>query len=313
MRVLYILAMILCVSLQAQDVTTVKATDKAISDNLDLEAVASVFGESKDLEDFEKRLNDPKTQLSNLDLNADGEVDYLRVLETSKNKTHVVTIQAVTGKNEYQDVAVIDVDKDSGDEAQVQVVGDVFMYGPNYIVTTVYVRPPVIWVWFWGSLYRPWRSPYYWGNYPRYYKPWRPYPVSRYQKNVNVHINVNNTYNRTTVRNNNTAVTLQNQSGRNDVAAKNSSKAAKTSGRSTGKKVQDDWQTQAAKKDKKGTVKPTKEKVSKNKSKAKSTAKPAGKPGTKPTAKPSKKPAAKPATKPKAKTVKRAKGRGRGH
>ena len=39
----------------AQDVTTVKATDATISKNLDLKAVASVFGESKDLEDFEKQ------------------------------------------------------------------------------------------------------------------------------------------------------------------------------------------------------------------------------------------------------------------
>ena len=66
---------------QAQDKTTVEATSSDISENLDLEAVASVFGESKDLEEFEKKLNDPKTQISNLDLNEDGEVDYLRVLE----------------------------------------------------------------------------------------------------------------------------------------------------------------------------------------------------------------------------------------
>lgn len=271
--------------LQAQDVTTVKTTDPDISKNLDLEAVASVFGESKDLEDFEKRLNDPKTQLSNLDLNADGEVDYLRVIETSKNKTHLVTIQAVTGKNEYQDVAVIDVDKDSGDQGQVQVVGDVFMYGPNYIITTVYVRPPVIWVWFLGSAYRPWRSPYYWRSYPRYYKPWRPYPVTRYQKNVNVNINVNNTYNKTTVRKNTTAVALQNQSRRNDFGAKN-----KSTSKASGKKVQDNWGTQSAKNSKKGTLKPNTTKASKPSVKAKSKAKPTKTPKAKHRAKAVKKP-----------------------
>jgi len=278
--------------LQAQDVTTVTTTDPDISKNLDLKAVASVFGASKDLEDFEKRLNDPKTQLSNLDLNADGEVDYLRVIETSKNKTHLVTIQAVIGDNKFQDVAVIDVDKDSGDEAQVQVVGDVFMYGPNYIITTVYVRPPVIWVWFWGPAYRPWRSPYYWRSYPRYYTPWRPYPVSRYQKNVNVNINVNNTYNRTTVRKNTTAVSLQNQSRRNDFGAKNKSVTPKSTSKATGKKVQDNWETQATKNSKKGALKPNTTKTTKT---PKANAK------------------VKPTVKPKAKAVKKPKGRGRGH
>lgn len=208
-------------NLYAQDVTTVEAKDTDISDNLDLEAVASLFGDSKNLEEFEKKLNDPKTQISNLDLNKDGEVDYLRVVETSKDKTHLVTIQAVIEKDQYQDVATIDVEKDSKGETQVQVVGDVYMYGPGYIVEPVYVHPPVIFVFFWGPLYSPWYSPFYWGYYPPYYHPWRPYPVHRYQRNVNVHINVNNSYNYTDVRTSSTSMELQKESRRNDFEAKN--------------------------------------------------------------------------------------------
>ena len=63
-----------------QDVTTITVKSEDISDTMDLEAVASIFEASKDLENFEKRLNDPKTQVSNLDLNNDGEVDYLRII-----------------------------------------------------------------------------------------------------------------------------------------------------------------------------------------------------------------------------------------
>ncbi len=205
-----VIALILFVSnFYAQDVTTVEATDSDISENLDLEAVASVFGESEDLEDFEKKLNDPESQISNLDLNEDGEVDYLRVIESSADETHLVTIQAVIEKEKYQDVAVIDVEKDSEGETEVQVVGDVYMYGPDYIITPVYVHPPVVVVWFWGPYYNPWRSPYYWGYYPPYYRPWKPYPTPRYRTNVHVHVNVNNSYNRTTVRKSNTSVELQ--------------------------------------------------------------------------------------------------------
>ena len=119
----------------SQDVTTITASNDDISDNLDLEAVASIFGESKDLEDFEKRLNDPKTQISNLDLNNDGEVDYLRVMETSEKNVHSISIQAIIGKDQYQEVAVIDVEKDAKGSTQVQVVGNVNMYGPNYYIT----------------------------------------------------------------------------------------------------------------------------------------------------------------------------------
>ncbi len=212
-------------SVHAQDVTTVEATGSDISENLDLEAVASLFGEAENLEDFENKLNDPDTQISNLDLNEDNEVDYLRVVETSKNVTHFVTIQAVIGKDQYQDVATIEVEKDSQGETQIQVVGDVYMYGPNYIIEPVYVRPPVIFIWFWGPHYNPWRSPFYWGHYPRHYHPWHPHPPHVYRRNVHVHVNVNHTYRHTTIRKSSTSVELQKKSRRNDYGVKHEDKS----------------------------------------------------------------------------------------
>jgi len=257
----------------AQDTTTIEAKNDDISENLDLEAVASVFGEAEDLEDFEKRLNDPEAQLTNLDLNSDGEVDYLRAMETVKGETHHVAIQAVVGEDQFQDVATIEVEKDSSGETQVQVVGDVYMYGPSYICEPIYVRPPPIFVIFWTPFYNPWRSPCYWGFYPPYYRPWRPYPTRTYRTNVNVNINVNNTYNYTSVRKSKTSVELQQKNRRNDFEKKNPDttfakrnpgvenrqqlgKETKNSGKpdqkdmrsgenSTGQKVQDDWKPAA--------------------------------------------------------------------
>ncbi|GAB1309517.1 hypothetical protein KH5_22000 [Urechidicola sp. KH5] len=209
----------------AQDTTTVTAKNSDISDNLDLQAVAAVFGESKDLEDFEKKLNDPETQLSNLDLNEDGEVDYIRVVDNSKGNTKTVTLQVVIGKDQYQDVAVIDVVKDKSGDTQIQVVGDVYMYGPNYIIEPVYVAPPVIFTWFWVS-YRFWVSPYYWGFYPPYYRPWRPYPPHIYRSNVSVNININrNNYNYVDRRRSNDAVRIQDSNRRNDYAKANRDKS----------------------------------------------------------------------------------------
>ena len=64
-------------SVFAQDRTTVTANNTEISDNLDLRAVATLFGDSRDLEDFERRLNDPKSQISNLDLNNEKDIKKL--------------------------------------------------------------------------------------------------------------------------------------------------------------------------------------------------------------------------------------------
>ena len=182
-------------SCSAQSQTTVYAKNSDISDNLDLRAVASIFGESANLQDFERRLNDPKYQISNLDLNGDDQVDYLRVIESVESRTHVVIIQAVLDRDVYQDIATIDVERDNYNQVNVQVVGNSYLYGANYIYEPVYSVVPVIYTSFWITNYRPYISTWTWGYYPTYYYAWRPYPIYRYRNNINVCINVNNHYN----------------------------------------------------------------------------------------------------------------------
>lgn len=191
---LSLLASLTIGSLFAQDKTTVTAKNSDISDNLDLRAVATVFGDAKDLEDFERRLNDPKTQISNLDLNNDNYVDYLRVIETVEGNVHLVVVQAVLEKDVFQDVATIEVERDSNNQVQVQVVGDIYMYGANYIYEPVYVHTPVIYTTFWVSNYRPYYSSWYWGYYPSYYYYWNPFPIFRYRNHIHLHINFGHSY-----------------------------------------------------------------------------------------------------------------------
>ncbi len=189
----------------AQDRTTVNATNSEISDNLDLRAVASLFGDSQNLEDFERRLNDPKLQISNLDLNNDNQVDYLRVIESVEDRTHLIIIQSVIGNDVFQDVATVEVEKDSNNKIQVQVVGDVFMYGNNYIYEPVYVQTPVFYSNFWVTNYRPYHSNWRWNYYPTHFVTWNPFPIFRYRHNVGLCINLNYKYNYVNIRRNHIA------------------------------------------------------------------------------------------------------------
>ena len=159
-------------TMRADETITVTATSSDISENLDLKTLATLFGQAKDLEQFEQLLNNPDSAFSNLDLNGDGEVDYLRVIETADNNRHLVVIQAVLAKDIYQDVASIFVEKDEQNQITVQVVGDEYIYGENYIIEPVYIYRPVIYDWFWGPSWVCWHSPYYWGYYPHW---WHPY------------------------------------------------------------------------------------------------------------------------------------------
>ncbi len=195
-------------TINSQTRTTVNATNSEISDNLDLKAVASIFGDSENLEDFEKRLNDPKYKISNLDLNNDNLVDYLRVIESVERNTHLIVIQAILEKDIFQDVATIEVERDENNRMQVQVVGDVYMYGNNYIYEPVYVHSPRLFNYFWSPNYSIYYSGWNWGYYPQYYYNWRPFPMYRYHRNVRRWINHNNYYNYVTIRRSSVAINL---------------------------------------------------------------------------------------------------------
>ena len=192
---LSVLSLLSITTLFAQDRTTVSAYNSEISDNLDLRAVASIFGDSRDLADFERRLNDPKIQISNLDLNEDNQVDYLRVIETVEGNAHLIVIQSVLGRDTFQDVATVEVERDRNNRVQIQVVGDVYMYGPNYIYEPVYAYTPVIYTSFWVGSYSPYYSSWYWGYYPSYYYAWSPCPIFRYRNHIGISINFNHHYN----------------------------------------------------------------------------------------------------------------------
>ncbi len=181
-------------------------------DNLNLYAVLDVFQRSKTLEDFEQALNEKDNKINNLDLNNDGEVDYIEVESHKEGNTHVIVLQVAVSSNEIQDIAVVEVAKDKKNNVHVQVIGDEDLYGENYIIepsdtvsgtpnpgykgdATVIVNNnttnnyntttspsyisasvsawPVV-MFLFSPVYVVYRSPWHWGYYPPYWRPWRP-------------------------------------------------------------------------------------------------------------------------------------------
>jgi hypothetical protein len=158
--------LLMSTALWAEETVTVSAKSTDISEGLDLKVVAKLFAEAENLEQFEMKLNQPDSAFCNLDLNGDGEVDYLRVVETGEGNKRLIVLQAVLAKDIYQDVASIYVEKDEKDVVSVQVVGDEYVYGTNYVIEPVYIYRPVIYDWFWSDAWYAWHSPWYWGYWP---------------------------------------------------------------------------------------------------------------------------------------------------
>lgn len=157
-------------------------------DNLDLYGVLELFKKSESPEAFEKALNSESNEVNNLDLNGDSKIDYIKVIDHFENDAHAFILQVPVNETEVQDIAVIEIEKKGIEEADIQIVGDEDFYGKDYIVEPAenksvdYLRGGVyinVWGWpvvrhIYGPKYIIWISPWYWGYYPVWWKPWKP-------------------------------------------------------------------------------------------------------------------------------------------
>ncbi len=171
-------------------------------DNLNLSAVLDVFQQSKTLEAFEASLNSNDNKINNLDLNDDGLVDYIKVLDYQEGRLHSIVLQTDLSANESQDLAVIYVKKKFNGDIDIQIVGDEDLYGEDYVIDVsdedeegtpnpgyagnnnddnVYYNnytPFYNWSiinYMYDPFYDPWFSPWRWGYYPPNWFGWRPF------------------------------------------------------------------------------------------------------------------------------------------
>lgn len=175
-------------------------------DNFSLQGALQMFKDAASIEDFEKAINTDGNHVNNLDLNGDGETDYVSVVEKAEKDAHVFILRALVSEKESQDVAVIELEKTGAESAIIQIAGDEDIYGEQTLVEPAaddaaafnaytelmnnsgpqagyyYEKPIVVNVWFWPSVrfvfapgYRLWVSPWRWHYYPAWWKPWKPY------------------------------------------------------------------------------------------------------------------------------------------
>ncbi len=172
-------------------------------DNFSLQGALELFKQANSPEEFEKLLNTESNQVNNLDINNDGEIDYIRVVSKQDKDNHLFVLQVPVSESENQDIAVIELEKKGKDEANVQIIGDEDIFGEETIVEPsdgsagedteeesgngpspyFYSSPQwvVINVWGWPCVrfvyapaYVPWVSPWRWRVYPTWWRPWRP-------------------------------------------------------------------------------------------------------------------------------------------
>lgn len=175
-------------------------------DHFSLEGAIDLFKKANSPETFERLLNDQKQEVNNLDLNQDGEVDYIRVIDHKKGEAHAIVLQVPVNETEAQDIAVIEIEKTGKASAILQIIGNEEVYGEEVIAEPFeeeqkgskargpggedyFVARVVVNVWSWPCvvhIYSPgyvlWVSPWRWRLYPAWWAPWRPVPWHRYHR-----------------------------------------------------------------------------------------------------------------------------------
>jgi len=206
-------AFILTMSLLSSSVFSQTETDTTSlglpGDNLDLFAVLDLFQKSKTIEDFEKSLNEEKTGINNLDLNLDNKVDFIKVVTKQDGNDFTFILQVDVTEKETQDVAVILVSKDKNDKVTMQIVGDVDLYGKDYVIepkppvtpnpgytssktdtvkvtaptTVVVVEQTPIVQYVYSPVYVPYYPPYHYAYYPPYFAAFTVVAIGVYRSN----------------------------------------------------------------------------------------------------------------------------------
>jgi hypothetical protein len=170
-------------------------------DHFSLKGALEMFKQSSSPEEFEKLINVKDKHINNLDLNNDGEVDYIRVIDKAGNNVHAFVLQVAVSETENQDIAVIELEKTGDTTAVLQIIGDEDIFGDQVIVEASeepdeeetndkpvpgpsdFFEPVriVVNVFYWPCVrfvqrpaYIPWVSPWRWRHHPGWWRPWRP-------------------------------------------------------------------------------------------------------------------------------------------
>lgn len=151
-----------------QDVVVTPSTSQ-VGDQLDLQALGEVVKQSNSAEEIENKLNQSGS-INNLDLDGDGQVDYVKVNEVNDNngRGFVFLVDTANGPEQVAQITL----SQSGDLANVNIQGNPTYYGSNnYYTTSHLVRDMLIYNYLFSPYHRPlYVSPYRYGYYPRTYR-----------------------------------------------------------------------------------------------------------------------------------------------
>ena len=153
-----------------------------LGDNLNLQALGELVKNSTSAQDIEDKLNSPNS-INNLDLDNDGNVDYIKVTEYGSGNQRGFSFTVDLANSQSQEIATIEVNQ-GNDGAQMNVHGNQQLYGSGAHYQSHYSLTDLMIMHYLFAPHVYYHSPYHYGYYPRYYHPYRSTPYNSYRTRV---------------------------------------------------------------------------------------------------------------------------------
>jgi hypothetical protein len=142
------------------------------ADGLDLKLVGALLqeGKVKNAEELEKELN-KEGGINNLDLNSDGNVDFINVAENKSDNPNIKSLDLTTGDTtNLTHIATVEVEK-KGEEYHINMAGNHSVYGEHchYHSSFHHTGELLFYAWLFSPRPYYYHPPFYAGFYPAYY------------------------------------------------------------------------------------------------------------------------------------------------
>ena len=154
--------------------------------NLDLQALGELVTQSNDAKEIETELNKPGS-INNINLSGDTTkgVDYIKVTEYGDNGTKGFSFTVDMPNGEKQEIATVEVQKGNNNQASMNINGNNDIYGSGASYNSNYSFSDMAIL---SYLFMPhpyYISPWSYGYYPSYYRPYRCMSYGMYHSRMN--------------------------------------------------------------------------------------------------------------------------------
>jgi len=165
-----------------QNSVTVTPEVANLGNGLDLQMLGELVRNSSSAQDVEDKLNS-NGSINNLDLDNDGNVDYIKVTEYGDGNNRGLSFTVDMPNGQTQEVATVELNRMNNNVA-MNIQGNNTLYGGAGYYTSHYTLGDILLMHYLFAPHRYYVSPYRYGYYPRTYHSYHIVPVTSYRSRV---------------------------------------------------------------------------------------------------------------------------------